>query len=96
MSSFKFCQKKIAFKDLSSKVGHWLILIGVNKVMLSDSVSCSNRKDWWYIVGYQVNKETNIPLFIKTSENILRYGVTQYDKNAAYRMILFNISEVSD
>ena len=34
-----------------------------------------------YIVGYQVNGETIIPLFIKTPKNIFSYCVSQYDKN---------------
>ena len=32
------------------------------------------------------------PPFIKTPENIFSYGVSQYDKNAAYTMS-FNVSE---
>ena len=60
--------------------------------MLSDKVPCNNGKDWRYIVGYQVDGETIIPLFIKTPQNIFSYGVSQYDKNYAYTMS-FNVSE---
>ena len=61
-------------------------------VVVSDKVSCNNGKDCHYIVGYQVDGETIIPLFIKTPKNIFSYGVSQYDKNSAYTMS-FNVSE---
>ena len=67
-------------------------MINVNKVVLSDKVPCNNGKDWWYILGYQVDGETIIPLLIKTPKNIFTYGVSQYDKNSAYTMLL-NVSE---
>ena len=54
--------------------------IDVNKVVVSDNVSCNNGKDPCYIVGYQVD-EAPVPLFIKTPKNIFSYGVTQCDKN---------------
>ena len=59
--------------------------------MVSDKVSCNNRKDYRYIVGYQIN-EALMPLFIKTPKDIFSYGVSQYDKNSAYTMS-FNVSE---
>ena len=68
-----------------------LFTIDVNKVVVSDIVSCNNGKDYHYIIGYQAN-ETLIPLFIKTSTDIFSYGVLQYDKNSAYTMS-FNVSE---
>ena len=67
-------------------------MINVNKVVLSDKVPCNNGKDWRYILGYQVDGETIIPLLIKTPKNIFTYGVSQYDKNSAYTMLL-NVSE---
>ena len=39
--------------------------IDVNKVAVSDKVSCNNGKDCCYIVGYQADGAL-IPLFIKT------------------------------
>ena len=57
-------------------------MIDINKVALSDKMPCNNEKGWWYIVGYQVDGETIIPLFIKTPKNIFSYGVSQYDKNS--------------
>ena len=47
-----------------------------------------------YIVGYQVVGAL-IPLFVKTPKNMFSYGVSQYDKNSAYR-ISFNVSEASE
>ena len=66
-----------------------------NKVVLSDKVPSNNGKDWRYTVGYQVDGETIIPLFIKTPKNIFSYGVSQYDKNSAYSMS-FNVSEAPE
>ena len=51
---------------------------------------CNNGKDCHYIVGYQVNGAL-VPFFIKTPKDIFSYGVSQYDKNAAYTMS-FNAS----
>ena len=65
--------------------------IDVNKLVISDKVSCNNGKDCRYIVGYQVDG-VSISLFIKTPKKIFSYGVSQYDKNSAYTMS-FNVSE---
>ena len=65
--------------------------IDVNRVVISKKVSCNNRKDCRYLVGYQVDGGL-ILLFIKTHKNIFSYGVSQYDKNSAYTMS-FNVSE---
>ena len=59
--------------------------------MASNKVSCNNRKDCHYIVGYQVDGAL-IPLFIKTPKNIFSYGVSQYDKYSTYAMS-FNVSD---
>ena len=69
-----------------------------HKVVLSDKGSCNNGKDRRYIVGYQVDGETIIPLFIKTFKSIFSYGVSQHEKNSAYTMSLnvsLNVSEVT-
>ena len=63
-------------------------MIDVNKVILSEKVSCNNGKDCRYIVGHQVI-EALMPLFLKTPKNIFSYGASQYDKNS----MSFNVSE---
>ena len=63
----------------------------LNKLVVSDKVTCNNGKDCRYTVGYQVD-EALMPLFIKTPKNIFSYGVSQYDKNSAYTMSL-NVSK---
>lgn len=68
-------------------------MIDVNKVVLSNDVSCNNEKDKRYLVGYQVDGETIILLFVKTPKNLFSCGVLQYNKNSAYIMS-FNLSEV--
>ena len=89
---FKFGQKEVTPKAFyGQREITDIFTISVNKVVVSDKVSCNNGKDWLYIVGYQVN-EALIPLFIKTPNNIFSYGVSQYNKNSTYAM-LFNVSE---
>ena len=58
-----------------------ILTIHVNKVGVSDRVSCSNGKGWWYIVGYQVDGKRIIPLLIKTPNNVFSYDISQYGKN---------------
>ena len=64
----------------------------MNKVEVSKKVPCNNEKYHRYVIGYKVNEETIIPLFIKTLKNIFSYGVSQYDKNSACKMT-FNVSK---
>ena len=68
-----------------------IFTIDVIKVVLSDKVPSNNGKDWRYVVGYQVDGETIILLFIKMSKDIFSYGVSQYDKNSAYIMSFRNM-----
>ena len=70
-------------------------MIDVSNIMLSDKVSCNNRKDWWDIVSYQVDKAAIITLFIKKPINMFSYSVFQYDKKVAYTM-LFNVLEAQE
>ena len=92
MKMLKFGQKEVTTKDFyGQRQITDLFTIDVNKVVVSDKVSCNNGKDCRYIVGYQVN-EALIPLFIKTPKDIFSYGVSQYDKNSADTMS-FNVSE---
>ena len=69
----------------------YIFTIDINKVVVSDKVSCNNGKDCLYVVGYQADGVL-VPLFIKTPKNIFSNGVSQYDKNSAYTMS-FNVSE---
>ena len=88
----KFGLKEVTAKDFyGQRQITDIFTTDVNKVVVSDKVSCNNGKDCRYIVGYQVNGAL-IPLFIKTPKNIFSYGVSQYDKNSAYTMS-FNVSE---
>ena len=88
----KFGQKEVTTKEFygQRQISN-TFTIDVNKVVVSDKVSCNNGKDCRYIVGSQVDGVA-IPLFIKTPKNIFSYGVSQYDKNSAYTMS-FNVSE---
>ena len=82
----KFGQKEVATKDFyGQRQINDLFTIDVNKVVVPDKVPCNNRKDCRFIVGYQVN-EALIPLFTNILKNIFSYGMSQYDKNFAYRM----------
>ena len=88
----KFGQKEVTTKDFyGQRQITDIFMIDINKVVVSDKVSCNNGKDCCYIVGYQ-HDEALIPLFIKTPKNIFSHGVSQYDKNSAYTMP-FNVSD---
>ena len=92
---FKFGQKEVAFKDFyRQRQITYIFTIDVNKVVVSDKVSCNNGKDGRYIVGYQVD-EALIPLFIKMPKNTFSYGVSQYGKSSAYTMS-FNVSKAKE
>ena len=92
---FKFGQKEVTTKDFYGKRQTTdIFTIDVNTVVISDKVSCNNRKDCRYVVGYQADGPL-VPLFIKTPKNIFSYGVSQYDKNSAYTTS-FNVSEGVD
>ena len=96
MSCFKFDRIKVATKDFHKKKQLTdIFTIDVNKIVVSDRVQCNNREDWQYTVGYQVDGETIIPLFIKTPKNIFSYVVSQYKKSWACT-VLFDVPEVSN
>ena len=83
---FKFGQKEVTAKEFyKQRQITDIFTIDVNKVVISDKVSCNNGNDSRYIVRYQVDGAL-IPLFIKTTKNIFSYGVSQYDKNSVYTM----------
>ena len=88
----KFGQKVVTTKDFyGQRQITDIFTIDVNKLVVSDKVSCNNGKDCGYIVGCQVDGAL-IPVLIKTFRDIFSYGVSQYDKNSAYTMS-FNVSE---
>ena len=64
MSSFKFGQIKIASKGFNMQREKNDIF--TLDIIVSDKVSCSNGKSCRYIVGYHVDGEAIIRLFIKT------------------------------
>ena len=88
----KFGQKEVLTKDFyGQRQITDIFTININKLVISDKVSCNNGKDCRYFVRYQVDGVL-LPLFIKTPKNIFSYGVSQCDKNYAYAMS-FNVSE---
>ena len=88
----KFGQKEVTTKDFyGQRQITDIFSIDVNRVVVSDRVSCNNGKYCCYIVGYQLD-EALIPLFIKTPRDIFSCGISQYDKNSVYTMS-FNVSE---
>ena len=53
---FKFGQKEVGTKDFyGQRQITDIFMIDVNKVVISDKVSCNNGKDCHYIVGYRVD-----------------------------------------
>ena len=80
MSSFKFGQIEVASKEFhKQRQVTDIFMMNINKVVLYDKIPCNNGKGWQYIVGYQVDGETIIPLFIKTHTHTqkISYGVLQ-------------------
>ena len=59
-------------------------MINVNKVIVCNKFSCNNDKDWWHILGNEVDGRTIISLFIITLKNIFSYGVSEYKKKLTY------------
>ena len=54
---FKFAQKEVTAKNFyRQRQITDIFTMDVNKVVVSDKVSCDNGKDCHYIVGYQVNE----------------------------------------
>ena len=81
----KFGQKEVTTKDFyGQRQITDIFMIDVNKLVVSEKVSCNNGKDCHYIVGYQIN-EALVPLLIKTLRDIFSYGVSQCDKNSQNR-----------
>ena len=73
----KVGQKEVTTKDFyEQKQITDIFTMDINKLMVSDKVPCNNGKGCRYIVGYQINGGV-IPLFIKTSKNIVSHGVSQ-------------------
>ena len=88
----KFGQKEVTTKDFyGQRQITDIFTIDVNKLVVSDKMPCNNGKDCRYIVSYQVDGAV-IPLFIKTPRDKFSYGMSQYDKNSAYKFS-FNVSE---
>ena len=55
-----FGQKEVTTKDFYGQRQITVIFtIDVNKLVVSNKVSCNNRKDCHYIVGYQVDGGTD-------------------------------------
>ena len=88
----KLGQKEVKTKDFyGQRQITDIFTINVNRVVISGKVWYNNGIDCHYIIGYQVDGGL-VPLFIKTPKNIFSYGVSQYDKNSAYK-ISFSVSE---
>ena len=72
----KFDQKEVTMKGFHGQRPITdIFTIEINKLVVSDKVSCNNEKDRRYIVGYQ-NDGALIPLFIKTPPN---FNILQFD-----------------
>ena len=63
----KFGQKEVTTKEFygQRQISN-TFTIDVNKVVVSDKVSCNNGKDCRYIVGYQVDGGTDTTVYQDT------------------------------
>ena len=75
IKKLKFGQKEVTTKDfyVQRQITN-LLIIDVNKDVVSDKVSCNNGNNCLHIIGYQVDGEL-IRLFFKTAKDIFDYGV---------------------
>ena len=74
-------KKKVTTKDVyGQRQITDIFTIDIDKVAISNKVSCNNGKDCCYIVCYQADGVV-MPLFIKTPRDIFSYSVSQYGKN---------------
>ena len=63
----KFCQREVTNKKFyGQRQITDIFTIDVNKVVVSDKVSCNNGKDCRYIVGYQVDGGTDTTVYQDT------------------------------
>ena len=72
MTSFTFGKIQVTSKDFyKQRPITDMLKSDVNKIVVSVKVSCNNGENRCYIIGYQVDGETIIPMFIKTSKTYL-------------------------
>ena len=96
MTSFTFGQIQFASKDFyKQRQITDMLKIDVNKIVVSDRVSCNNGRNWHYIVGYQVDTETIIPLFIKTPETYLAIACHNLTRTAIAQFYLIFLKSCS-
>ena len=74
MPSFKFSQIETATKVFHKQMQVTEIFMIDVKTLLSNRIPFDNEKDWWCIVGFKVDGEKIILLFIKTPKNVFSYG----------------------
>ena len=75
IKKLKFGQKEVTTKDfyVQRQITN-LLIINVNKAVVSDKVSCNNGNNCLHSIVYQVDGEL-IRLFFKTAKDIFDYGV---------------------
>ena len=87
MSSFKFGQIEIVFKDFFKKNQLTdIFTVNVNEVVVSDRMSWANDKDWWYIMLLSRSRNNHTVAHGGTKE-------CQCNKSSAFTMS-FNVSEM--
>ena len=60
----KFGRKEVTTKDFyGQRQVNDILMIVVNKLVVSDKVLCNNGKDFHYIVGYQVDGGTDTTVY---------------------------------
>ena len=60
----RFGQKEVTTKDFyGQRQINYIFMIVVNKLLVSDKVSCNNGKDCRYIVDYQVDGGTDTTVY---------------------------------
>ena len=70
MPSFKISKIEIEFKNFRKQKRVTDVFKSMLTEVVSNTVACNNGKNWRYIVGYQVEEKSIIPLFINAPKNI--------------------------
>ena len=87
---YKFGQIEISSKEFNS-VYQVQNDVNCEKIRISKGV-VANKHDTRYIIGYETEPGTIVPLYIKTPRDCLSSGVSRYNEASPWKMG-FNVSE---
>ena len=87
---YKFGQIEIETKKFNSEYQVQKD-VDLEKIRVSKGIA-ANKHDTRYIIGYETEPGTIVPLYIKTPRNCLSSGVSRYNEDSPWKMG-FNVSD---